>query len=91
MPREDIAQFTIESVQVLSEDRTVDEELLPSLTDEQLLSLYEHMKRSRRLDERAIALQRRGELGKRQPRSGVQLPWPTTTGSFRPSASNPHS
>lgn len=72
MPREDVAQFTIESVQVLSEDVTVDEELVPSLTDDQLLEMYEGMKRSRRLDERAILLQRRGELGTYAPAIGQE-------------------
>jgi len=38
MPREEIAQFTIDSVQVLSEDETVDEELVPSLSDDELLN-----------------------------------------------------
>jgi pyruvate dehydrogenase E1 component alpha subunit/2-oxoisovalerate dehydrogenase E1 component len=72
MPRENVAQFTIDSVQVLSEEQVVDEELLPSLTDEQLLEIYEQMKRSRRLDERAIALQRRGELGTYAPAIGQE-------------------
>ena len=72
MPREDVAQFTIESVQVLSEDGTVDEGLAPSLADDELLELYEGMKRSRRLDERAISLQRRGELGTYAPAIGQE-------------------
>jgi pyruvate dehydrogenase E1 component alpha subunit len=72
MPREEIAQFTIESVQVLSAEGTVDEDLVPSLNDDQLLELYEQMKRSRRLDERAVALQRRGELGTYAPAIGQE-------------------
>ncbi|SEP91876.1 pyruvate dehydrogenase (acetyl-transferring) E1 component subunit alpha [Natrinema salaciae] len=72
MPREDTAEFTIETVQVLSEEETVDEGLLPELSDEELLELYEAMKRSRRLDERAIALQRRGELGTYAPAIGQE-------------------
>lgn len=72
MPKEESAQFTIESVQVLSEDESVDEELVPSLSDEQLLELYEQMKRSRRLDERAVSLQRRGELGTYAPAIGQE-------------------
>ncbi|GAA0259096.1 pyruvate dehydrogenase (acetyl-transferring) E1 component subunit alpha [Haladaptatus pallidirubidus] len=72
MPIEDIAQFTIKSVQVLSEEGTVDEDLAPSLTDDQLLEMYEQMKRSRRLDERAISLQRRGELGTYAPAIGQE-------------------
>jgi pyruvate dehydrogenase E1 component alpha subunit len=67
MPSEDIVQFTIKSVQVLLEDETVDKDLVPSLTDEQLLEMYEQMKRSRRLDERAISVQRCGELGTYAP------------------------
>lgn len=72
MPYEDIAQFTIKSVQVLSEDETVDKDLVPSLTNDQLLEMYEQMKRSRRLDERAISLQRRGELGTYAPAIGQE-------------------
>ncbi|MXV61119.1 pyruvate dehydrogenase (acetyl-transferring) E1 component subunit alpha [Natronorubrum sp. JWXQ-INN-674] len=72
MPDENVAQFTIRSVQVLAEDETVDEELVPDLDDDELLELYEQMKRSRRLDERAIALQRRGELGTYAPAIGQE-------------------
>lgn len=72
MPTESAAQFSIESVQVLSEEGTLDEEMAPSLSDGQLLELYELMKRSRRLDERAISLQRRGELGTYAPAIGQE-------------------
>ncbi len=72
MPEETVAQFHIRSVQVLSEDETVDDELVPDLSDDELLTVYEQMKRSRRLDERAIALQRRGELGTYAPAIGQE-------------------
>ncbi|QLD89535.1 pyruvate dehydrogenase (acetyl-transferring) E1 component subunit alpha [Natronomonas salina] len=72
MPRETVAEFAVEEVQVLSEDETVDEELLPDLSDDELLEMYESMKRSRRLDERAISLQRRGELGTYAPAIGQE-------------------
>ena len=72
MPRETVAEFSVESVQVLSEDGEIDEDLAPSLSDDQLLELYELMKRSRRLDERAISLQRRGELGTYAPAIGQE-------------------
>ena len=72
MPREDTVDFTIETVQVLSEEGTVDRDLAPELTDDQLLEIYEQMKRARRLDERAIALQRRGELGTYAPAIGQE-------------------
>ena len=72
MPRETVAEFAVDEVQVLSEDETVDESLVPDLSDEQLLEIYEAMKRSRRLDERAISLQRRGELGTYAPAIGQE-------------------
>lgn len=72
MPRDEVAQFTIESVEVLAADGTVDEDLAPSLPDERLLEMYEQMKRSRRLDERAVSLQRRGELGTYAPAIGQE-------------------
>lgn len=72
MPREELADFTVETVQVLSEDGSVDEEFAPDLGDDELLELYEAMTRSRRLDERAIALQRRGELGTYAPAIGQE-------------------
>ncbi|ELZ04811.1 pyruvate dehydrogenase E1 component subunit alpha [Natrialba chahannaoensis JCM 10990] len=72
MPRETVAEFTIHSVQVLAEDGTIDAELVPSLTDDELLECYTAMKRARRLDERAISLQRRGELGTYAPAIGQE-------------------
>jgi pyruvate dehydrogenase E1 component alpha subunit len=72
MPREQIAEFSVDSVQVLEPDGTVDEALVPDLSEERLLTAYRQMKRSRRLDERAIALQRRGELGTYAPALGQE-------------------
>lgn len=72
MSRDVVAEFSVESVQVLAEDGSVDEALMPSLSDDELLELYEGMKRSRRLDERAIALQRRGEIGTYAPAIGQE-------------------
>ncbi|WP_433634548.1 pyruvate dehydrogenase (acetyl-transferring) E1 component subunit alpha [Halomicrococcus sp. NG-SE-24] len=72
MPRQRIAEFGVDSVQVLAEDGTVDRELAPDLSDERLREAYRQMKRSRRLDERAIALQRRGELGTYAPAIGQE-------------------
>ena len=72
MPRTSVAEFEVENVQVLDDEGNVDEELAPSLSDERLLDMYRGMKRSRRLDERAIALQRRGELGTYAPAIGQE-------------------
>lgn len=72
MPTERTADFTVNHVQVLDEEGTVDEELDPGLSEERLLDLYREMKRARRLDERAIALQRRGESGTVAPGLGQE-------------------
>ncbi|MDY6769398.1 MAG: thiamine pyrophosphate-dependent enzyme, partial [Candidatus Nanohaloarchaea archaeon] len=72
MPRDTVAEFSVEKVQVLDADGAVDEELLPDLSDEELLEMYRVMKRSRRLDEKAISLQRRGEIGTYAPAIGQE-------------------
>lgn len=72
MPRSTVAEFSVDSIRVLDEEGAVDETLVPSLSEETLLELYRQMRRSRRLDERAIALQRRGELGTYAPAIGQE-------------------
>ncbi len=72
MPRERVADFSVEYTQVLDADGAVDEELAPDVDDELLETMYRTMKRSRRLDERAVALQRRGELGTYAPATGQE-------------------
>ncbi|WP_224334021.1 pyruvate dehydrogenase (acetyl-transferring) E1 component subunit alpha [Haloprofundus halobius] len=72
MPRETAYEHSIDHVQVLSPDGSVDSELAPDLSEDDLLEMYWTMKRSRRLDERAIALQRRGELGTYAPAVGQE-------------------
>ncbi len=72
MPKESAASFNIPYLQVLDADGTVDEEHEPDLSEEDLLELYRLMKRSRRLDEKAIALQRRGEIGTYAPAIGQE-------------------
>ncbi|WP_117594646.1 pyruvate dehydrogenase (acetyl-transferring) E1 component subunit alpha [Haloprofundus halophilus] len=72
MPRETAYELSIDHVQVLESDGSVDAELEPDLSEDDLLEMYWTMKRSRRLDERAIALQRRGELGTYAPATGQE-------------------
>lgn len=72
MPREQAIEFSIDHLQVLAPDGSVDSDLDPDLSEDHLLELYWTMKRSRRLDERAIALQRRGELGTYAPAIGQE-------------------
>ncbi|MCJ7479123.1 MAG: pyruvate dehydrogenase (acetyl-transferring) E1 component subunit alpha [Candidatus Nanohaloarchaeota archaeon QJJ-7] len=72
MPREEVASFSIEKLQVLDEEGELDEELAPDLSEDELLEMYRTMKRSRRLDEKAISLQRRGEIGTYAPAIGQE-------------------
>jgi pyruvate dehydrogenase E1 component alpha subunit len=72
MPRTTVAEFAVESLEILAPDGTVDEELTPDLPAETLLEIYRTMRRARRLDERAVALQRRGELGTYAPGIGQE-------------------
>lgn len=63
MPRETIARFEIERLEILGVGGEVDEELLPDLADSQFLKLYELLQLTRLADERALHLQREGRLG----------------------------
>ncbi|WP_425492894.1 pyruvate dehydrogenase (acetyl-transferring) E1 component subunit alpha [Natrinema amylolyticum] len=72
MPRSQVATFSIDRVEILDEDGRVDESLEPDVDDDRLLEWYRTMKRSRRLDRRVIALQRRGELGTFAPATGQE-------------------
>lgn len=49
--------------QVLREDGSVNEADEPALTDETLLSMYQHLRRLRTLEERMVVLQRQGRVG----------------------------
>ena len=72
MPRDRVATFSIDHVQVLAPDGTVDESMSPDLPDADLESMYRTMKLARRLDERAVAMQRRGEIGTYAPSTGQE-------------------
>ncbi len=72
MSNQSVASFDITYLQILDEDGNVDESLEPDLSDDELLELYTLMKRARRLDEKAIALQRRGEIGTYAPAIGQE-------------------
>jgi pyruvate dehydrogenase E1 component alpha subunit len=63
MPRETIAHFQIERLEILTPQGEVDEELLPALSDSQFLKLYELLQLTRIADGRALSLQREGRLG----------------------------
>lgn len=63
MPRETIANFQIERLEILTPQGDVDSELLPALSDGQFLRLHELLQLTRIADGRALSLQREGRLG----------------------------
>ncbi len=67
-----MAEFSVEYVQALDEEGTLDDEQAPDVDDEDLLELYRLMRLARRTDERAVALQRRGESGTYAPGIGQE-------------------
>ena len=66
-------QSKFEMVQILDVDgNVVNEDLVPDLTDEQLVELMERMVWTRILDQRSISLNRQGRLGFYAPTTGQE-------------------
>lgn len=66
-------QSQFEMIQILDEDgNVVNEDLLPDLSDEQLVELMERMVWTRILDQRSISLNRQGRLGFYAPTAGQE-------------------
>ena len=63
MPKKTIKNFKVEWLQILDEKGNCDEELRPSLSDQEIRKLYEWMILARTFDEKAFKLQREGRLG----------------------------
>ena len=63
MPIRPLASYSVERLEVLSEDGTVDEALMPALPPDDIRRLYSHMVLTRQFDERMFKLQRQGRLG----------------------------
>ncbi len=63
MPKTLIETFSVEWLQILDEAGNCDEELRPSLDNEQVKKLYEWMVLARTFDEKDFKLQREGRLG----------------------------
>ncbi|MFC4451751.1 pyruvate dehydrogenase (acetyl-transferring) E1 component subunit alpha [Halorussus aquaticus] len=72
MVRDQVADFSVEYVQALDEEGDLDAAQAPDVDDDQLVEMYRLMRLSRRADERAIALQRRGESGTYAPAIGQE-------------------
>lgn len=64
MPFDVVEKFKIKRLEILAEDGSIDAELArDTLSDEQVVALYEHMSTCRQLDEVAFKLQRSGRMG----------------------------
>lgn len=73
MPRHRIdLPHKLEYLSVLDAEGNVDSDLEPKLSDDQLLTLYRAMLRSRLFDERMIRLQRQGRIGTYGPGIGQE-------------------
>ena len=63
MPIRPLVSYSIDRLEVLKEDGTVDEALMPPLSPADIKRLYAHMVLTRQFDERMFNLQRQGRLG----------------------------
>jgi pyruvate dehydrogenase E1 component alpha subunit len=63
VPIRPLVSYSIDRLEVLSEDGTVDEALMPPLSAADISRLYAHMVLTRQFDERMFKLQRQGRLG----------------------------
>ncbi len=73
MPRTEVdLPHSLQHLSILAEDGSVDEDLLPELSDERLLTLFRGMLRARRFDERRLRLQRQGRIGTFAPGRGQE-------------------
>ncbi len=74
MPRTPVVIATIERLEILAPDGTVDRELMPELPDETVVGLYREMVRMRAFDDKAVKLQRQGRMGTWAPLKGQEAP-----------------
>lgn len=63
MPQTTIESFQIEYLQLLDEKGNVDENLKPSLSEDDIRKMYRLLLLGREFDQRALSLQREGRLG----------------------------
>ncbi len=74
MPRQTIAEFKLERLQILDENGRCDGKLEPALAPDDLLRLYHGMVRAREFDQRMLKLQRQGRVGTFGPCTGQEAP-----------------
>ncbi len=72
MPRETIAEFGLEHLQILDDTGKLDAKLEPKLDDAHLLEIYRYMMLARESDKRMLNLQRQGRIGTFGPSTGQE-------------------
>ena len=72
MPRERVYEAVTERLGILDADGQVDQALLPSLADDQLVELHRQMTWMRAFDDKAVKLQRQGRMGTWAPNRGQE-------------------
>jgi len=63
VPRKVIYKGSIDYLQILNENGSVDNSLMPSLTKNEIIRMYELMVFSRMFDDKLLAMQRQGKIG----------------------------
>ncbi|MEK6983513.1 MAG: pyruvate dehydrogenase (acetyl-transferring) E1 component subunit alpha [Nanoarchaeota archaeon] len=63
MPKKVLKEFKIESLQILGEDGSCDESLMPKLSNDEIKRIYEKLVLIRVFDQKAFNMQRQGRLG----------------------------
>ena len=90
MPKKLIETFSVEWLQILDEDGNCDEELRPSLDNEQVKKLYESMVLARTFDEKAASAPTLPSSDRKRPRSAAPTRSDRRTGCFPHSENQAH-
>lgn len=72
MPKTTIYEAITQRLEILAPDGSIDEKLMPELSDKQVLTLYRNMMHMRLVDEKALNLQRQGRMGTWAPSRGQE-------------------
>jgi len=72
MPRQEIAKFSVDYLQILDEDAKVDPKLEPDIEPDELHRIYRSMYLAREMDQRMLKLQRQGRIGTFGPCTGQE-------------------
>src|SRR3989344_465059 len=72
MSKRELYNFSVDYLQIMDEEGNIDENLMPNISDSDIIKLYEVMNLVRAFDIKAFALQRQGRLGTYAPVLGQE-------------------